>query len=96
VLIEEKLGKICASLETSQTKVAQQMSTSASSARNSTKLLHLRPYKTAVVYHLCDTYCKARLNFVKLCGVHGGEVDHTHVLCGGNLLATLRICKFSQ
>jgi hypothetical protein len=55
------------------------MGMSTSSAQNTTKLLHLLPYKTAAAHKLCDRFCEARLNFVD-CYLGRVDAESIHLM----------------
>jgi hypothetical protein len=64
---------------------ARQTRVSKTSARSATKLLQLRPYKTAVVHALIEHHLVARINACNwfLQSVHDEEVDPQLLLRGG-------------
>lgn len=67
--LEEKLDEIFARLETSPRKSVAWCTAKcmpASSPKNATKLLHLRPYRTSVVHKLHNTVLEQKL-FLRTC-----------------------------
>jgi hypothetical protein len=76
VLTEEKLDDIGARLENSPRKSLKRL------ARNATKLLKLKPYKSRQVHELQPRDPASRVNFCNwmLQSIHDGEIDPNLIL----------------